>query len=1395
MSLCHWIFFCLGGDLLLNANLFLTSLSCAPVPIPGGMDVQQLHLLDPLRQTALTDYAGFNISHPKGEGYHDPTLVVGADDGLRQSCINTANSGKPLPEGYGPPVRPPITQVHKRSFLRACRRALRCGSTGYHGKTWHWTDFPRSLISKVMQQQQPTTQRGSQVSRAPGSRYSVLHWNPGGFSRSHFLELKWWLRENPVDLVILSETRWSFDHNWYDDHWSYLHSAAPDPRTGGLLVMVSTRIARPQFIGYDSIEPGRLMHVRLHFESRAVDLLAVYQHVCQRTTSSTRLRASLWQKLDDSLARLPTRNLLICVGDFNCNIPEAHPWTGPNSFRWRGRRIQCRPHSDHQSLLALLKRHHLVALNTWNEKTGPTFVHSDTATKIDYILTRISSCDGAAKDAKHLRDADIIPINQTHHIPVRCTIRTCHTMFRSHPQMTSCSYQQRALCRHALLQDSSSWTHLQQTVSEALTSSTSVVSPDEVMYTLHAAVTPNFHALFPKPHRIHPDRARGISPTICTKWEHKRAAKKLQFVVGPMTQHMIFQVWHHWSRYCTLQREQKKQVRRQQQERFRELCQEVHTAANRHDAHAMFQIINKYSNKKPMLRTKLRTPEGHIADQYQAHSMTADFVSRIWRGPAKLHHAQLRAPGVPFSEAELALAISAVHMNKSVAQPFLPGVVWKGAPHEIARFLMQHLRIWWSQTPPVIPQCWRDSWLFFLPKPGKPNTHPEHLRPISLMEPLGSIIMGLLTTKLKICLQDHLCQFPHFGFLPRRAATDAINRVALHCRTIRALVANGRRTVANQMTGLSKMVIGGGVSLFLDLTRAFDAVDRNVLFTHLANMHPPDHLLSLIRTWHEHTHYNLLFQGNTYPIPIGRGVRQGCKIAPLLWLVYMDCFLQQLIQKTGPEWVMTCLTLYADDLHIGCQFSNLQELKLHLYNLGCVLDVLESLHMTLSYTKSFMLMSVSGTNPRAALKGIVHRSQKGTQIRLPREGQYTDLPLHNTGSYLGVVMSYKQFEVSTWHRRRQAGWSAFQRMQCWLKAKTIPMNQRLFLWHTCIFTVLTYGLLAVQLTPQILHDYQSVVFRMLRSVIGDHSYCTHHTHQQALQSHGVSEPLDLLCRLAMRLHERLGRRALLISSQDVLHQVDWSHLSDTLHLIQNVHQQTAQVTISADPATQLTTQAVHCCPYCSIKTTSLANLRRHMTTQHHYSQLRTFDTNHLATALHGRPQCSNCHRCFTTWRSYIIHIQRDCCQVSMQRTPDPLTLPTLPVMTPDRQLDQLHVASQPFWPTLKHLVSAQQWTGLGPEPDIGEHLTHSCMVCGLWMNRYQEMHSHYRLHHSELFLGGVAKGVQLSSLMGTGSPCILCSAEYQRVHSCPVTLQIGVLHILTSSTETTNIATRCDICM
>ena len=130
----------------------------------------------------------------------------------------------------------------------------------------------------------------------------------------------------------------------------------------------------------------------------------------------------------------------------------------------------------------------------------------------------------------------------------------------------------------------------------------------------------------------------------------------------------------------------------------------------------------------------------------------------------------------------------------------------------------------------------------------------------------------------------------------------------------------------------------------------------------------------------------------------------------------------------------------------------------------------------------------------------------------------------------------------------------------------------------------------------------------------------------------------------------------------------------------------------------------------------------------------------------------------------------------------------------DTELHQMHVTHQPFWPILHDIVRQQRWTDLGPETDLTEHLAHYCMICGTWCNRFQELHAHLRLQHSQLVLGGVAKGAQMSQLLDIQSPCLLCSKSYNRVHSCPVTLQVGILAIQSAGTQALAKALHCELC-
>ena len=908
------------------------------VPIPSGITTMpstgfSFNAIS--GQTVLDQFPGFSTRDSKGEGCHGATTMTGADAWISSFCRTPAKCGQPPPMSQGSQTWPtPSPAVVKRSFQRACRRAIRDGQTGYHGRLWSVTDFPAALVQKLAYSPSvasaPEHAPRRSHHRVCSGRFSILTWNPGGLSQSRFFELKSWLRIHPTDIVVVPETKWSFNRTWQDDSWAFIHSATDEFRSGGLLVMISRRMIHPDAIGYEPIMPGRLLHIRLHMPGRAVDVLAVYQHVYQPTTASVGRRSSFWHKMDEYLTKLPRRNLFLCAGDFNCGLPSAAPWTGPSVFLWRGHRYPNKIYSDQQSLMDILQRHGLVALNSWSVHTGPSFINGDTATKIDHILTRLHTCDGLSEEAVHLPDADIVPLNQSHHIPIRCTIRKQFTAFQVHPQVTSCTYAQRAQCRRAAMQDTESWNQLSCVVQDSLSSNLNAQSDACPIATLHQQVSPQFHTIFQNPRVSRTDHHHQLRNSIRTKWQHKRVIPSLKYWFPKYPIRSVFQVGFHWSRYHALQRQQQKAARQAKRARFTELCAEATTAAIRHDAHAMFAIINKFSPKKPLVRARLRTADGCIADQYQSHTLMTAFVRDMWQGPTRVPAQHTDAPGVPFSLHDLTLAIASAHMNKSVAQPFLPAAVWRSAPLDTAEFLMHHLQRWWGVFPPHIPTCWKDSWLFFLPKIGKPNTHPEHLRPISLLEPLGKIVMGLLASQLQTFLLPRLTKFPHFGFLPGRAATDAILRVSMHCRLVRKSVHDNRRTVHQQIAACPRRVICGGVSLFLDLTRAFDCVVRSILFQHLSTIHTPATLLCLIRTWHECTHYNLIFQGQTYPIPVGKGVRQGCKIAPHLWLAYMDKFLYELVLLTGPEWIQQSITLYADDIHIGCQFTSAQTLRLHL---------------------------------------------------------------------------------------------------------------------------------------------------------------------------------------------------------------------------------------------------------------------------------------------------------------------------------------------------------------------------------------------------------------------------------------------------------------------------------
>ena len=76
---------------------------------------------------------------------------------------------------------------------------------------------------------------------------------------------------------------------------------------------------------------------------------------------------------------------------------------------------------------------------------------------------------------------------------------------------------------------------------------------------------------------------------------------------------------------------------------------------------------------------------------------------------------------------------------------------------------------------------------------------------------------------------------------------------------------------------------------FIDYAKAFDCVDHNKLWKILQKMDIPDHSTHLLRNLYagqEATDRN--GHGTTDWFPIGKGVRQGCKLSPCLFNLYAE---------------------------------------------------------------------------------------------------------------------------------------------------------------------------------------------------------------------------------------------------------------------------------------------------------------------------------------------------------------------------------------------------------------------------------------------------------------------------------------------------------------------------
>ena len=368
------------------------------------------------------------------------------------------------------------------------------------------------------------------------------------------------------------------------------------------------------------------------------------------------------------------------------------------------------------------------------------------------------------------------------------------------------------------------------------------------------------------------------------------------------------------------------------------------------------------------LRLKLDSPE-MISNSDRAN-LAADYWSKIWARRSNIPSFSARVAFLNGYSKKIVpnlchnvnlddFIFSINHTNNSTPGPDgIPFAAWRAAPDLAAPILLAVFRSICAGQPP--PSNFNRGLLFLLPK--KNTGLISDTRPISVTNSDSRILSATVARAIMPAVLE-LIDPAQKGFLNGRSGVD-------HVSDINNFFYEG---VENNLVRFL---------FLLDTAKAFDSIDHDWIFHILKRVCFPDWILRFVRGMLTNVSVAPCFGKSTCVwIDIERGVKQGCPLSPLLFILAYDPLLFSLSRVPNIRYFA-----FADDLAI-------------------ITDSIPSIYPALSIINSFSAVSGLGINRD---KSLVLTTASLSSYPLIRSGlsasPWPDLSLKEKGTHLGIVI-------------------------------------------------------------------------------------------------------------------------------------------------------------------------------------------------------------------------------------------------------------------------------------------------------------------------------------------------------------------------------------------------------
>lgn len=198
------------------------------------------------------------------------------------------------------------------------------------------------------------------------------------------------------------------------------------------------------------------------------------------------------------------------------------------------------------------------------------------------------------------------------------------------------------------------------------------------------------------------------------------------------------------------------------------------------------------------------------------------------------------------------------------------------------------------------------TFVTLIPKSNKPLTFGD-FRPIALCNLVYKLIAKIIAQRLKSVLSEFISP-EQFGFLSGRQIHDALG-------------------IAQELLHNIKIKKMKAILLKMDLEKAYDRVNWNFLRLILIRIGIPPQVIRWIMACITSMNIAVLVNGTPSSFfSCSRGIRQGCLLSPLLFILVMDGFSRLVKQALENGWIKgiklakDCVSthiLFADDVLVG----------------------------------------------------------------------------------------------------------------------------------------------------------------------------------------------------------------------------------------------------------------------------------------------------------------------------------------------------------------------------------------------------------------------------------------------------------------------------------------------